>query len=62
MAEDMSVCPHCGSHYTERYSGDDRENGVLVCVTYHCFWCNRDFDVYLNPPEENDEATEQAAQ
>lgn len=40
MAREDDVCSHCGSHYTERYSGQDAP-GV---VTFHCFACGCDFD------------------
>ena len=47
--ETADVCPRCGSHYTERESGEDRENGAFIGVWWHCYWCGLDFYVEAKP-------------
>lgn len=51
---DADVCPNCGSHYTERYSGMDR----LGLVTFHCFNCLIDFDVDVDVGEAEEDDDE----
>lgn len=48
----MGICPNCGKHYVESYSGNTFGEEY---VDQHCFSCGRDFTVERYPAEEVEE-------